>query len=254
MEINWFTFVAQLLNFFILVWLLKRFLYKPILDAIAERENKIISQLKEAEAKEIEATIEKDEYLKKNKMFDQEKKELMDKVIAETNDEREKRLEIARNEAIELRLKLEKSFEEMQENMEQELVQKTKQEVLSIARMTLNSLASITLDEQIVVVFIKRLAELPKDDKMSFVEAFKENRNPIKITSAFELHEKQQTLMKDAIHAILGSTTLFEFVIKPDLIGGIELTANGFKLAWSISEFINSFEKSISETRAEEYK
>ena len=40
MEINWFTVIAQVINFLILVWLLKRFLYKPVLNAIAEREKK----------------------------------------------------------------------------------------------------------------------------------------------------------------------------------------------------------------------
>ena len=40
MKINWFTVIAQLVNFLILVWLMKRFLYKPILNAIDEREKK----------------------------------------------------------------------------------------------------------------------------------------------------------------------------------------------------------------------
>jgi len=38
MLIDWFTVVAQVINFLILVWLMKRFLYKPILNAIAARE------------------------------------------------------------------------------------------------------------------------------------------------------------------------------------------------------------------------
>ena len=38
MRINRFTVFAQAINFLILVWLLKRFLYKPILHAIDERE------------------------------------------------------------------------------------------------------------------------------------------------------------------------------------------------------------------------
>ena len=41
MPIDWFTVVAQAINFLILVWLLKRFLYKPILHAIDEREKGI---------------------------------------------------------------------------------------------------------------------------------------------------------------------------------------------------------------------
>ena len=55
MLINWFTVLAQAINFLILVWLLKRFLYKPILHAIDEREKGIATQLAQAEAKEAEA-------------------------------------------------------------------------------------------------------------------------------------------------------------------------------------------------------
>ena len=55
MPIDWFTVVAQAINFLILVWLLKRFLYKPILHAIDEREKGIAAQLAQAEAKKAEA-------------------------------------------------------------------------------------------------------------------------------------------------------------------------------------------------------
>ena len=49
MLIDWFTVGAQALNFLILVWLMKRFLYKPILRAIDEREKRIASELADAE-------------------------------------------------------------------------------------------------------------------------------------------------------------------------------------------------------------
>ncbi|HQU90423.1 MAG TPA: F0F1 ATP synthase subunit B, partial [Denitromonas sp.] len=50
MLIDWFTVVAQLLNFLILVWLLKRFLYQPVLDAIDAREQRIAKELAQADA------------------------------------------------------------------------------------------------------------------------------------------------------------------------------------------------------------
>ena len=65
MQINWFTVIAQIVNFLILVWLLKRFLYKPILKAIDERERKIESQLKDADDRESNAKMEQDEFKKK---------------------------------------------------------------------------------------------------------------------------------------------------------------------------------------------
>ena len=69
MPIDWFTVVAQAINFLILVWLLKRFLYKPILHAIDEREKGIAAQLAEAEAKKAEAQKERDDFQHKNEAF-----------------------------------------------------------------------------------------------------------------------------------------------------------------------------------------
>ena len=73
MPIDWFTVVAQAINFLILVWLLKRFLYKPILHAIDEREKGIAAQLAQAEAKKAEAQKERDDFQHKNEAFDQER-------------------------------------------------------------------------------------------------------------------------------------------------------------------------------------
>ena len=249
MQINWFTVIAQVLNFFILVWLLKRFLYKPVLKAINERENKIASQLKDADAKEKKAIKEQAEFKKRNETFDQEKKGLMDKAVAETNEEKEKLLEAARDEATALRAKLDNSLKEMQENLNRDIAQKTQQEVFDIARKALADLASLSLEEQSANIFIKRLQDLKKEEKKQFMEAFKAGSNSILVQSAFDLPKKQQTDIQSAVNEILGTKTKFQFKTAPEIISGIELTSNGYKLAWSISEYLNSLQKSISETK-----
>jgi F-type H+-transporting ATPase subunit b len=174
MKIDWFTVIAQIINFIILVWLLKRFLYKPILQAIDERENKIAAQIKDAESKDAMAKKEQAEFAKKNETFDQEKKGLMDKAVAETNKEKEQLLEAARNEATALRSKLDNSLKEMQENLNRDIAQKTQQEVFAIARKTLADLASLSLEEQSANIFIKRINDLKKEEKQQFIEALKQ--------------------------------------------------------------------------------
>lgn len=77
MLIDWFTVIAQVLNFLILVWLLKRFLYKPILNAIDEREKRVAAELADADAKEAEAQKEKEEFKQKNEEFDQQRAALL---------------------------------------------------------------------------------------------------------------------------------------------------------------------------------
>lgn len=248
MQINWFTVIAQIVNFIILVWLLKRFLYKPILKAIDERENKIAAQIEDAEAKDAKAKKEQAEFVRKNETFDKEKKELMDIAIAETNEERQKLLEAARNEATELRAKLDKSLKEMQENLNRDLAQKTQQEVFAIARKALADLASLGLEEQTANIFIMRLNDLTKEEKQQFLDAFKSGSDPVLLQSAYDLPEKQQAEIKSAVNEVLGAKTEFQFKTAPEIISGIELTSKGYKLAWSISEYLNSLQKNILET------
>ncbi len=254
MKINWFTVIAQVINFLILVWLLRRYLYKPILSAVDEREKKIASQLKDAKSDKADAKKEQEEFEKKNEDFDKQKKELMDKAIAETKDEREKLLEEARSDANKLSTKLEEASKAALEKLNHEIVQKTQEEVFSITRKALSDLASASLEEQSVNIFVKRLERLQKDETKKFIEAFASDSAPVLIQSAFELPHKQQTEIKSSVKEIVGAKAHFEFKVTPDLISGIELNANGYKLAWSISEYLSSLEKSISETIQEKTK
>lgn len=65
MLIDWFTVIAQVVNFLILVWLLKRFLYQPILNAIDAREQRVATELADADAKMNEAAKQRNEFQKK---------------------------------------------------------------------------------------------------------------------------------------------------------------------------------------------
>ena len=227
MKINWFTVIAQVINFFILVWLLKRFLYKPILKAVDEREKMIAAQLKEAEDKKATAQKDQDDFKKKNDEFDQQKKVLMEKAVAEAATERQRLLGEARNEASKLSADMEAAAKESQDNLNREIVQKTQKEVFAITRKTLTDIASLSLEEQSVNIFTKRLNDLKVDEKTKFRDTFRSGSQPVLIRSAFELPEKLQTELKRSIREILGTETRFQFKTAPELISGIELTAKG---------------------------
>jgi F-type H+-transporting ATPase subunit b len=247
MQINWFTVIAQVINFLILVWLLKRYLYKPILDAIDEREKKIVAQIADADAKKAEALKEQDEFKQKNVQFDQEKKSMMDKAVADTNAERTKLLETARNDADALRTKQEKAVAEKEEALNRDIAVKVQQGVFDMARKTLADIASVSLEEQAANNFIKRLDDLKIDEKAQFTAAFKPGANPATVRSAFVLTDKQQENIKNAIDKIIGTGWQGQFRVEPALISGIELSANGYKLGWTVSGYLDSLEKSISD-------
>src|ERR1035437_8882170 len=98
MLIDWFTVIAQVINFLILVWLLKRFLYRPILDAIDAREKRIAKELAEANAKQ-----ERDEFRHKNEVFDQQRAALLSQATIAAKAERQRLLDEARQASDALR-------------------------------------------------------------------------------------------------------------------------------------------------------
>ena len=162
MLINWFTVVAQAINFLILVWLLKRFLYKPILHAIDEREKGIATQLAEAEAKKAEAQKERDDFQHKNEAFDQERAALLKKATDEANAERQRLLDEARKDADALRAKRQDALRNEQRNLSQEIIRWTQKEVFAITRKTLADLATMSLEERMGDVFVRRVRALDR--------------------------------------------------------------------------------------------
>ncbi len=251
MNINWFTVIAQVINFFILVWLLKKFLYKPILNAIDEREKKIREKLKDADALKAAAKKEQEDFKKQQADFDQQKKALMDKAVADANTQKQQLMDAAKTEADDLRTKMEKATKEKQENDNLHITEKIQQLVFAITRKALGEIASISLEEQSTNTFVKNLKELKDDEKKQFMDAFTSNSNAILVRSAFDLAAKQQDEIHDAVNVILSADTHLQFKTTPDIISGIELSTNGYKLSWSFSEYLNSMEKNISETMKE---
>ena len=160
MLIDWFTVIAQVINFLILVWLLKRFLYRPILDAIDAREKSIAAQIADAQAQQIVAQKQQDEYQSKNAMFDKEHDKRMTQVMEDAKTERIKLLDLARSESDDLRKKLQQALVNEQHSLNEDLVRRARDEVFAIARKTLSDLAGISLEERMTDIFIARLREL----------------------------------------------------------------------------------------------
>ena len=160
MIIDWFTVGAQALNFLILVWLMKRFLYKPILHAIDEREKRIATELADADAKKAEAQKERDEFQHKNEEFEQQRAALLSKAADEAKAERQRLLDEARKESDALRARWQEALRNEQLSLSAELTRRTQEEVFAITRKTLADLATTSLEERLSEVFIRRLREM----------------------------------------------------------------------------------------------
>ncbi len=246
MQINWFTVIAQIINFIILVWLLKRFLYKPVLNAIDKRENKIASQLNEAEAKKAEAQRERDEFEQKNEAFDKERATRMEEVQQEVKTEKGRLLEEVRNESNTLRLKYEASLSQDENNIIEMIKQKTKQEVFNISGKVLSDLASASLEERLVKVFVKKIQDLNDEQKVKFKTAFNNGGKKITIKSAFPLSALSKSELEKVIVEIMGQSTGFAYQCAPVLISGIEIVTESYQLSWNIESYLNNLKNNIA--------
>ncbi len=247
MLIDWFTVLAQIVNFLILVWLLKRFLYKPILNAIDAREKKIAQELADADAKKAEALKEREEFQHKNEAFDQQRAAMLDKATAEAATERSDLLEGVRKEADNLRDKLQKKVSNEYQNLHEEFARRTQAEVFAIVRKTLTDLADVSLEQRMADVFIERLKNLDSGEKKNMAAMVKSPDMPILIRSAFELLQAQRTDIEKIIQVTLATHTTVRFEIVPDLIGGIELILHGQKVAWSVADHLATLESSVAD-------
>ena len=247
MLIDWFTIVAQVLNFVILLWLMKRFLYKSILHAIDEREKRIAAEIADAEVKKIEAQKEHDEFQRRNEEFDQQRGALFSKATDEAQVEHRRLLEEARKAAAELIAKRQEALRNEEQSLRREISLRTEQEVFAIARKALTDLGGMSLEERLGQVFTRRLQEMDGRVKADLAEALEKASGPALVRSAFALPEEQRTAIRRALNELFSTEIHVRFETAPHLISGIELSTNGQKVAWSIADYLASMEKVVGE-------
>lgn len=257
MLIDWFTVIAQLLNFLILAWLLKRFLYQPVLKAMDEREQRITSRLREAETQKAEAQKEKEHFEQLNSELGGQREALLDKATSEAEAERQRLLETAREDHRLLRARLRETLNSERANLSRDIIRRLQEEVFGIARKVLADLADSSLEKQMATVFVRRLEALNDGERKQLSTALQASKNRVTVRSTFGLPSKQQQAIESALKKMLPSGGQVQFVAasgqsSEGQADGIELTTDGYKMAWSITDYLSELEKKIATILEEE--
>ncbi|TDV50281.1 ATP synthase F0 subcomplex B subunit [Pseudomonas graminis] len=247
MLIDWFTVGAQVVNFLILVWLMKRFLYQPVLSAIAAREQNISDELADAARTKAQAHQQQDAFEKKNQAFDEQRAALLSKAIDEANAERSRLLVEARKNAAQASSDQAKALIDETQRLHDDLVRLTQEQVYDISRRVLADLASVSLEQRACEVFIQRLRSLDDRAREALSTALKvaSPQAPALLRSAFELPVAQQNAIQTAIDECFGQTIALEFQILPELVSGVALSVNGLKVAWSIADYLEAISTTL---------
>ncbi len=245
MLIDWFTVGAQMLNFVILVGLLKHFLYQPILDAIDARETRIAAELAAADSRRQEAEALGDALQIKERKFDAERAGLLAQAVAQAQADRVRSLAEARKDADDWRTAQQDALRLERARLGGELTRLVTGEVVDIARKTLGDLASSALEERIGGAFARRLQELDATQKQSLAAALESSPEPAVVRSRFALSTESRAGIEDALNRAFAAKVRIRFETAADGICGVELTVAGHKLAWSVEEYLDSLEHKL---------
>jgi len=254
-QIDWFTLFAQIVNFLIVVVLLRRFLYKPILQAMAEREAKIAAQFEEAEAKTREAEEEAERYRAQRAELDEEIDALMAEATAKAAERRKAMVAEAREEVESMQDRWYAAIEHEKQLFLHRIRQRLGQQVFHIAKSALKDLADAELEGEIVDVFIQQLDAQEIEASTAPAHSSEPDETPIIVRSAFELDAPTRQRIKQAIQSRVmhdrsdgnaPNTVEVAFEQTPDLICGIETQFENRRIAWNLNDYLTRFEEELS--------
>lgn len=232
MLIDGFTVFAQMVNFLILMGLMRRYLYKPILGAIEEREKAIAATLQDARAKQDEAEQQRKTLASRNVEFEKQREGLL--IIAREVADKEGRgvLEQARTAADKIMANSSKALAEQEKDLCQALYSRAQKEAFNLAGHVLKELADVEIQDRMLEVFLQRLDRLEANERKILSKA--KTLSPV-LRSAFELKSAQRGSLKQALALLLGAECRPRFEVSSDLVAGFELVTEGYKMSWSLS-------------------
>jgi F-type H+-transporting ATPase subunit b len=233
MTIDWITVSAQLVNFLILVWLLKRLLYQPVLDAMARREERIAASLRDAQEKAQAATAREQHFLEQSEQLAQDRADLL--TLAQEQAEQEKRLMLdeARTEVAASRTAWQQQVYDERNAFLDKLRHESAASVLHITQAALRDLANQNLEAQIIDAFISRLADAGE----SLHAETMAHGNVVQITTSFPLDPLARQRLADAVDEFVTTGADLHFSESADLICGIELNFAGRRLSWNVADY-----------------
>lgn len=243
MNINWFTVIAQIINFLVLVYLLKRFLYGPIVKAMDERQSKIEQRENEAQEKILIAEGRAQDYIEKTARLDQETAEILYHVRQEAEAEKKDYMEKARDD-IDAQKKLwQDSMMKEEGQYMAEMRRQIGSQSYRIAKRVLEDLATMKLEKILFEVFLDKLASLDSKEKTLISDRLVRPSRIVVISSAFAISEEDKLRLQMVIKEALEGVEQVEYRVSPEIISGVQLEVNGYHLEWSIGEYLKSFEE-----------
>jgi F-type H+-transporting ATPase subunit b len=233
MSFDWWTLLLQIVNFLILVWLLHRFLYKPVQAVIAKRRALAESALADASAKRAEAEAEKKQLDQARADLEAKRQSLIDAAQKDAEAKRKAAMEAASKQADALLAKARAEAEKAREADIASLKEELAGTAVAIAKTILTGTADHDLDAVFRARILKKLDALPAEKKTPTGAA--RSAGPVSVITAEPLPESEQAAWRDALKKRGFDSGPIEFSADPALVAGAELRLphGDVRFAWT---------------------
>ena len=251
MQIDWFTVGAQTINFLLLVWLLKRYLYGPILKAIDARERQVSKVLSDADTIKSDAELERKLFEQKNFEIDVKHDELLKESKMAAREQSEKIIIKAHENANDISKNRLLVLEKELQHYHDDIAVKSLKEIYEITRKVLTDLADVKLEQKMIECFCKHLQSITSEEKSNLNKIIGSGKSGLILYSAFELTaaeiEKINAVLQQVTSPNINRHYPLKYEVKPELISGIEIRSNGWKIAWNSEDYLNVLQTHIKQ-------
>lgn len=242
MQIDWVTVAAQIINFLVLVWLLNRFLYRPITKTMKAREERITERLRLAQIREEEARAEAENYRRLHARLEADREALMDAAREDAEALKHRLQTEIREEIAALRRAWREEIDAERLAFLEQTREQTADAFLQLARSVLSDLASADIEDMIAARFARELSSLSADAVKRLRVSASEDGNEAVIRSTFELKSQRRKEITASVHKLIGEAITLEYERAEDQISGIELRIGSQIVRWSLDSYLDDLE------------
>lgn len=244
MSIDWITVIAQIANFLVLVWLLKRFLYRPILDGIDARETEITNRMQEAvKAKEHAEEVEA-QYHEKEQALNLEQSDMAETIRKKAEEQRDALL-------AETHQRIEQEHVIWQDHLDDEARKYTAKlhragarALMSLTRKALIDLADETLETRMAHQLVRKIEPITKDLRNAAGHAAQAT-----VSSHETLSASAQSDLTKQLKSVFPEVDV-AFKKDDEQAPGLVLRVGGAEMAWTVDSYISGLDALVEEQLA----
>ena len=222
MRIDWWTLTLQVVNVLVLIWLLARFLFRPVADIVAERQEEAKRLLADAAAAQQQAADARAEADRAVANIGTKREELMAEAHKSAEAEKANLLAQTSLEIAKLRSEAEAALSRDRAAAETAIIERASELSIDIARRLLGRMAPKTAFDVMVAGICDQILMLPPEARNNLMAPTAADQ-AIDVITAGPLSEQESEHVRSALEQALGTRLVLTFRADPALLAGIEL-------------------------------